>query len=290
LKKQLITLVLLLVYFFVLIEILVLKQLPVVRIGHMMFNFGGVQEGPSNFIPFKTLVPYLMGSNGFLIAAINIVGNIIALIPLGFLVPLTFPKMKLKKVLLLALFAGLSIEITQVVLHIGIFDIDDVLLNGIGVIIGFWLNRLYLKFSADIQKKIIWFFFIFTILVISFLTLSYYKKVKFPIGIESASDNMLMPALNNNSAINASNAVCCDLCKGTGGTGKIISIGEQSLNIVRKDGVTQTIKITKQTTIKTIEGVATNTALKVGNNITVVIDETETASLILVCKTTEQKK
>ena len=108
-----------------------------VQVGQMRFNFGGTQEGAANLIPFKTILFYLQGHNGFLIAFINIIGNIVALVPLGLLLPFVFQKLNWKKILLISFVAGLAIELVQMCLHIGIFDIDDVILNGLGVIVGF---------------------------------------------------------------------------------------------------------------------------------------------------------
>lgn len=280
-KSRIISLFFLFTYFYILIEVLVLKQLPVIRIGHMMFNFGGTQDGPANFIPFKTILPYLLGKNGALIAVINIIGNIIALVPLGFMVPFVYSKIDWKKILLLATIVSLSIEITQVILHIGIFDIDDVLLNALGVIIGFWKFNLFSKFSVPTRKVIITILILVSGSLFIFLTLSYYKKIKFPIGIESSDNAILMPLMNNDSSNKAGD--CCDLCNGTGGTGKIKSVGTNSINIVRRDGVTQTIKLTSKSIIKTSAGPVLSSVLKVGAHVTVIIDETETASLVLVC-------
>lgn len=110
-----------------------------VRVGHMRFKFGGTREGVSNLIPFKTILFYLKGHNGYLIASINILGNIIALVPLGLLVPFVFQKMNWTKMVILASFVGLAIELTQLILHIGIFDIDDIILNGLGVLLGYYI-------------------------------------------------------------------------------------------------------------------------------------------------------
>ena len=124
--------VLLLGYCLLLIKVMVFKDVPLIRIGVLMLNFGGTHDGPPNFIPFKTILPYLIGEKGLLIGAINIVGNIILLVPVGLLVPFVFPAVHLKKSILFAVFSGLLIEGMQTLLHVGIFDIDDVILNGLG--------------------------------------------------------------------------------------------------------------------------------------------------------------
>lgn len=267
-------------YLILLVNILVLKLLPVVTIGPMMFNFGGTQEGPANLIPFKTIIPYLSGKNGFLIPMINIVGNIIALVPAGFLIPFIYNKMNWRKTILLAILLGLSIETIQLILHIGIFDIDDVILNGLGVIIGFWKSNLYQGFSKNIQRIInaisLFIFGGLTILIL----LVFNKVVTLPFGLASnESIQKMMPPINNN----ASNPNCCDLCNGTPGTGQVIAIGENSFSIKRRDGLVQIIKLTKGTVIKNSKGVVGFNEIKLEDKVTLVIDDTETASLILIC-------
>ncbi|MFZ9301617.1 MAG: VanZ family protein, partial [Chitinophagaceae bacterium] len=117
-KKRLLQ-VLLLVYCALLIKIMVFKDVPLIRLGVLMLNFGGTHEGPPNFIPFKTILPYLAGEKGLLIGAINIVGNIILLVPLGLMMPFVVGAVNLKKSLVFAVFSGLFIECMQTLLHVG---------------------------------------------------------------------------------------------------------------------------------------------------------------------------
>ncbi|MDB5188286.1 MAG: VanZ family protein [Candidatus Kaiserbacteria bacterium] len=145
-QKQYISAILLIVYSAILIKVMVFKEIPTIHIGHLMFNFGGAEAiHPANFIPFKTILPYFFGENGLIIAGINLVGNIVILIPFGFLATVVYPKMTWKKSLILAVATGLAIEIMQALFRVGIFDIDDVILNALGVMIGFWLFRMYKK-------------------------------------------------------------------------------------------------------------------------------------------------
>ena len=154
-KKRLLSAFILIAYSAILIKVMVFKDLPVIRIGPLMLNFGGTQEGPANLVPFKTILPYLLGEKGLIIAGINLVGNIVLLVPIGFLVPFVFRNMTWKKSLALAVAAGFAIEGMQEVLHVGIFDIDDVILNGLGVMIGYWAftilaNRVRSRKSKNI--------------------------------------------------------------------------------------------------------------------------------------------
>lgn len=279
-KNKTIPTILFVVYLILLVNILVLKLLPVVTVGQMMFNFGGTQEGPSNLIPFKTIIPYLSGKNGFLIPMINIVGNIVALVPAGFLIPFIYLKMNWRRTLFLALLLGLIIETIQLIMHIGIFDIDDVILNALGVMIGFWKFNLYQGFSKSIQRIInsIALLIFSGILILIILVAN--KIVTLPFGLASNdSVQKMMPPINNNSY----DPNCCDLCNGTPGTGQVIAIGENSFSIKRRDGVIQIIKLTKGTVIKNSKGVVVFNDIKIEDHVTLIIDETETASLVLIC-------
>ena len=278
-KKHIFPLLLLIGYLFILIKVLVFKDVALIRIGELRLNFGGTQEGPPNLIPFKSILPYLLGEKGFLIAFINLLGNIVALVPMGFLVPNIFSNFNWKQVVVLAIASGLVVESTQFFLEIGIFDIDDVILNGLGVIIGFGIFNLYTGFSKPIKKVATGLSFTILVTLFSLYVITSYELIHLPFGLE--------PTINEqkqiNTPIGAVNNNCCDLCNGTGGTGVITAIGKNYFTLERRDGKREIIKLTTQTTIKNSAGPATNTDLKVGDRVTLVIDDTETASLVLIC-------
>lgn len=145
-KKRLILVFIIIIYSLLLIKVMVFKDIPVIRIGHLMFNFGGVEsKNLSNFVPFKTILFYLLGNNGFVIALINLVGNVVLLVPIGFLFSFIYSKTTWQKIIVLAVVVGLSIEVMQAVLGVGVFDIDDLILNGFGVVIGYWVSKLFAK-------------------------------------------------------------------------------------------------------------------------------------------------
>src|SRR5580658_5829873 len=127
----------------VLIRFVVFKAIPVIHIGHMRFRFAGTHTGPANFVPFKTIVPELilifMGRGNRLIALVNLFGNIIPFMPIGLLAPLVVRSSSFssscscsfswQKALVLGIATGLSFEVMEVVFRVGIFDVDDVMLN-----------------------------------------------------------------------------------------------------------------------------------------------------------------
>jgi glycopeptide antibiotics resistance protein len=129
------------------VKLLVFKTVAF-KIGHLQFNFSGTSTGPANFIPFKTIWPYLLGAKGQMIAIFELAGNIALLVPIGLLVAFVFRGMTWKKSLALAVATGLAIEVTQVLLHAGIFDVDDILLNALGVMIGYWLFVAFVRRSG----------------------------------------------------------------------------------------------------------------------------------------------
>jgi glycopeptide antibiotics resistance protein len=68
---------------------------------------------------------------------VNLIGNILPFAPLGLLAPLVLRVMSWQKTLVLGVVTGLTLEGMEVVFRVGIFDIDDVMLNAIGVLIGY---------------------------------------------------------------------------------------------------------------------------------------------------------
>jgi glycopeptide antibiotics resistance protein len=150
-QKRLIPTIILVAYSVFVIKLLVFKMVSF-KIGHLMFNFSGHATGPANFVPFKTILPYLMGAKGGVIAIFNIIGNIALFVPIGFLVPFVYRNMTWRKSLLLAVVVPLLIEIIQVVFRVGIFDIDDVILNGLGIMIGYWVCAMLRPKTTNVHQ------------------------------------------------------------------------------------------------------------------------------------------
>lgn len=104
----------------------------------------------SNFIPMKSISNFLFKSQNFRISMRNILGNIIAFVPLGFLLPLTFDKIsKFRFIILSSFLISLVFEVIQLLTAIGDFDIDDIILNVLGTLCGY---LIYLLFNNLRQK------------------------------------------------------------------------------------------------------------------------------------------
>lgn len=88
-----------------------------------------------NIIPFKEMFRYSIGSRLFFK---NVIGNLIMFIPFGFFTSYILRDSKLRWILVITFITSLTIEITQA--YIGrVFDIDDIILNNIGGIIGYYM-------------------------------------------------------------------------------------------------------------------------------------------------------
>ena len=127
----------LIAYSAILIKLVVFKSIPVIRIGHLRLRFAGSHTGAGNFVPFKTIVPELTGRGNHLIDVVNLIGNIVPFMLIGLLAPLAFRSISWQKALVLGVFTGLTCEVMEVVFRVGIFDVDDLILNAFGVIAGY---------------------------------------------------------------------------------------------------------------------------------------------------------
>ncbi|PEF32571.1 hypothetical protein COF76_06470 [Bacillus wiedmannii] len=125
-----------------------------------------------NIIPFASIIKDI-GKIGiaydgdvlFMIGLIvrNVGGNILLLMPLGFLAPIIWDKFKkIKNTILLGLAISISIELLQLTesLFSGwgrITDIDDVIFNVIGSIVGYFIYKITLmlasKFNIQVLNK-----------------------------------------------------------------------------------------------------------------------------------------
>ena len=100
-----------------------------------------------NLVPFRTLRLFagLLDSGvraHLYMAVINLGGNVIMFIPLGFLLPRVFPKLSsLPRVLLATAAIITAVELLQLFTLVGSCDIDDLILNILGSATGYGLHK-----------------------------------------------------------------------------------------------------------------------------------------------------
>ena len=103
----------------------------------LFFRPSNQSYGAINLIPFNTIHFYLSGTVDFLIAFYNLGANIGLFIPFGLYYVCLTKKPTMKKLLIITLLAISTIEVLQYITKRGSLDIDDLMLNVLGVYIGY---------------------------------------------------------------------------------------------------------------------------------------------------------
>lgn len=131
--------------------------------------------GGTNLMPFREILRYDIGTKAFYK---QVFGNILLFIPLGYFAT-SYCKIKgLGTITLVSLLSSLTIEVTQH--YIGrTFDIDDIILNVVGGIVGFLiytaLNAIRNHMPKFLQRD--WFYNLLSILLLIALVLYVYKII-----------------------------------------------------------------------------------------------------------------
>ena len=105
--------------------------------------------GTINLTPFHEMLRYEFGSRLFIK---NVVGNMIMFMPYGFFVSYFLREKRTLVILFLTVLVSGTIEYIQ--LKIGrVFDIDDIILNLIGAMIGSFIYLGLVKFGSIFTRK-----------------------------------------------------------------------------------------------------------------------------------------
>lgn len=106
-----------------------------------------------NLIPFHEIRRFVVYRRqlGFWAVALNLGGNVLAFVPFGVFLPLLVRRVRsLGKTLLLGFEFSLLVEITQLFSKVGSFDVDDILLNTLGVLCGYAV--FYVLYSMHLNN------------------------------------------------------------------------------------------------------------------------------------------
>ena len=116
-------------------------------------RWGGTFYRSVNLTPFVTIRLYwklLHSESDYLVrhAFVNLVGNVVMFIPLGFFQPWLSAKLRTwYKTLASTMVLILLVEAVQYLTRLGSCDIDDLILNIVGAVIGYILWRITKKTS-----------------------------------------------------------------------------------------------------------------------------------------------
>lgn len=102
---------------------------------------GTVISKTYNFIPFRFIFEFSEVNKS--ISILNIVSNLLMFLPLGII--LYFSNKKVLNSLFIVIYTSLGIEVLQFLFKKGIFDIDDIILNTLGGLLGIFLFKYFLS-------------------------------------------------------------------------------------------------------------------------------------------------
>ncbi|WP_044877747.1 VanZ family protein [Paenibacillus sp. IHBB 10380] len=117
----------------------------------MFIGFGRVRHVGAplsyNLMPFETISLYVRHHNEVSTSTwfINLFGNVGVFVPFGLLLPILSKRLRsYMRLALLFVPCVIVLEFCQMVLRVGSFDIDDVILNLLGVWIGYFIVKRFL--------------------------------------------------------------------------------------------------------------------------------------------------
>jgi glycopeptide antibiotics resistance protein len=242
--------------------------------------------------------------------------NILLMLPFGFGLPF-ITNLRMKKVVIIGALFSIGIEFLQLVTGVlakmtfRIADINDVIFNTIGVVIGYMLfvgfMRIYRRIfrngntsSNPIVRYIterpqannrreVKLMYIIILVIAAAILLGYMAYNNPPQEILGAGAGVGQSNLLGNEQ-EGTIPQSGDLCGGTGGIGQIVSLGNNTFTINRKDGRDQIVDVAGGATIETPTGSGSLSDLKTGDSVTLVggtnPDGSFTARTVLVCSGT----
>lgn len=109
-----------------------------------------------NLVPFREISRFwkyrrILGIYSFL----NLAGNVLIFMPAGFFIPILWKKKRSFLFTLCITFEmSLLVEALQLIFRVGSFDVDDLILNTLGGILGYLLLTILQKWRNHEKKKL----------------------------------------------------------------------------------------------------------------------------------------
>ncbi|GMX67546.1 VanZ family protein [Paenibacillus elgii] len=155
-KKNVIKNLTLLIFYLHILVVISITLFPIPVQSNLLLSLKqGNIEPNMNFIPFKSIIDIMQNSVSPFVAVKQIAGNILMCAPFGFYAPLLFQQIKSSiRIIISGILFGLCIELSQLIIGVGIgffyrsLDVDDIILNTIGVILGYAFLTLLKRFDV----------------------------------------------------------------------------------------------------------------------------------------------
>ena len=99
----------------------------------------------TNFIPFKTILNYVkLYKDGLrILSVLQLLGNFVLFLPMGIFLPCVFKVLdRFWKVIISVFVMVLCVEVIQFLLRVGIIDVDDLIFNLCGAMIGYGIVKI----------------------------------------------------------------------------------------------------------------------------------------------------
>jgi len=109
-----------------------------------------------NLMPFDTIKQYIVNFRhyNFDIVFKNLLGNIVLFIPIGIIAPLLNTKLfKWAPLILFTILLIFCVELAQMLLRVGAFDVDDIILNTLGAAIGLLFTKVAIAASRRLAGQ-----------------------------------------------------------------------------------------------------------------------------------------
>ncbi len=119
----------------------------------------------NNFIPFQEIFRYDITSRLFLK---NVIGNMLMFLPFGFFVSYYLKNEKIWLTLFITVITSIAIEVVQLTMIGRVFDVDDIILNVIGGVLGFYVYHCLSLIGEKLPKafKSEWFLNVLSIIIL----------------------------------------------------------------------------------------------------------------------------
>lgn len=168
------------IYLLFLMKIVLFKYTGLVDVvkGIATGNLNGFRS--INLIPLSSIIEFakIILEGNFTRGFNNIIGNIFVFAPLGYFLPLLFNKCKrINTVILVGFIISFLFETCQYLLYLGSADIDDIILNLIGTVIGFAFYQIIIRLVKEkesIKYTVIIIFSIIGFVVAGYLAIDYF--------------------------------------------------------------------------------------------------------------------
>lgn len=116
------------------------------KVQPLLFDAANILPFRLNFVPFVNLMDYEVRRE----ALLNVIGNSFLFLPMGIVFPTVYRKLNTHwKVIAAGVGTSLSIEILQLLFFDRVTDIDDLILNSAGYLLGYGIYLLIQK----VKKK-----------------------------------------------------------------------------------------------------------------------------------------